>query len=85
MRVSLNTNIPTISYKSKISTKKPEVKIPNDFKVKDLSWQTLKQNAKKNLPITLMTVGLLVPIPFASVAGLVIGTAIVKIQKMIKK
>lgn len=90
MRVSSYTNYPhyqnhqNLSHKSKFSGKKTRIKLPEEFKMKNLNWNTIKENAKKNLPFTLMAIGLVIPVPFASVLGFVIGTIVVKFKSFLK-
>ena len=85
MRILSNTNYQTISYKSKLTSKLPKTPTKEKLVKNNLTWRKFKENAKKNLPLTLMTIGLVIPVPFASVAGLALGTVIVKIQKMFNK
>ena len=87
MRVSSYPNYPNyqnLSHKSTFSGKRTHIKLPEEFKMKNLNWNTIKENAKKNLPFTLMAIGLVIPVPFASIAGFVIGTIIVKFKNFLK-
>ena len=85
MQISLNFNYQNISYKSKIPGKVKSIKLSKTIKKDNLKQENIKETSKKNLPLTLMGIGLFLPVPFASVAGYVLGCIIAKTFNIGKK